>query len=258
MLLPALNASQAQVCWIWSIYGLLELGIVRVCALLFRCRLFAPFVGLLSCLFDALAHDLQHHTFGNRLSSSVRVLACTLCVTRLSRVTRFSFVSCRNAVLDYNAQSEHTLAVIVTVSWGSGLQFVCYAFQLLLLSVDQASNGGSSQGTVTVSVIQVDRAPVFSASIFNYTIPEGAVAGSALSSSMPVASTNPNARNVPVYRLLSSNPPTSNFVVDPLSGQLSLWAGISGGALTFNAGASYPLPCTFVLQISAQVCERTL
>lgn len=106
---------------------------------------------------------------------------------------------------------------------------------------------------MTVSVIQVDHAPVFSAPVFNYTVPEGALAGSALSSSLPVASTNPNARNVPVYRLLASNPPTPNFVVDPLTGQLSLWAGVSGGALTFNAGASYPLPRTFALQISAQV-----
>lgn len=123
----------------------------------------------------------------------------------------------------------------------------------------QASNGGSSQGTLTVTVIQVDHAPVFAASVFNYTVPEGSVAGAALSSSLPIASTNPNARNVPVYRLLSSNPPTSNFVIDPLSGQLSLWAGVSGGTLLFNAGATYPQPRTFALQISAQVgCQSAV
>ena len=117
----------------------------------------------------------------------------------------------------------------------------------------QATSGLTSQAALTINVVQVDRVPVFAAGIFNYTVPEGTAAGAALSSALPIASSNPNARNVPVYRLLSSNPPTTNFVVDPISGALSLWAGVAGGALLYNASAAYPLPNTYILAISAQV-----
>ena len=121
----------------------------------------------------------------------------------------------------------------------------------------QSNTGGTGQGTLTITIIETDKPPVFAATVFNYTVPEGTAAGAELSSSQPIASSNPNVRNIPVYRLLSSTPSTTNFVVDPISGQLSLWAGISGGALVYNAAATYPLPNTYSLQISAQVRHCT-
>ena len=117
----------------------------------------------------------------------------------------------------------------------------------------QSPNGGTGQGTLTVSLIEIDKKPVFAADIFNYSVSEGDTAGKMLSSSQPITSSNPNLRNIPVYRLLSTTPSTSNFFLDPFTGQLSLFAGIAGGRLTFDAAASYPFPNTYVLKISAQV-----
>ena len=102
-------------------------------------------------------------------------------------------------------------------------------------------------------LIQADRAPTFAAPIFNYSVPEGTLAGEPLSAALPITSSNQNLRNIPLYRILSSNPPTRNFVIDPLSGQLSLWAGVTSGALVYDATAQYPIPNTYVLSISAQV-----
>ncbi len=117
----------------------------------------------------------------------------------------------------------------------------------------QAANGGIGQSTLTINLLEVDKKPVFAADIFNYSVSEGTAAGTALSSSQPISSSNPNLRNMPVYRLISSNPPTSNFFLDLLSGQLSLWAGVAGGSLVFDAAAVYPLANTYILSISVQV-----
>ena len=120
----------------------------------------------------------------------------------------------------------------------------------ILNCILQSSNGGTGQGTLTINLIEVDKKPVFAADIFYYHVSEGTPAGTALSSSQPISSSNPNLRNIPVYRLLSSNPPSSKFSLDPLSGQLSLSAGID---LIFYSEVSYPSPQTYILNISAQV-----
>jgi len=147
------------------------------------------------------------------------------------------------ATLNYNLQSTYSLPVLVQVR-SCIVPFLPQIADEIIAHVAclQSANGGTGQGTLEINLIEIDKKPVFAADMFNYSVSEGTSAGALLASSQPVSSSNPNTRNIPVYRLLSSNPPSSNFVLDPLSGQLSLSSVIVGGSLMFDATAIFALP----------------
>lgn len=163
------------------------------------------------------------------------------------------------ATLNYNLQSTYSLPVLVQVR-SCIVPFLPQIADEIIAHVTclQSANGGTGQGTLEINLIEIDKKPVFAADMFNYSVSEGTSAGALLASSQPISSSNPNTRNIPVYRLLSSNPPSSNFVLDPLSGQLSLSSVIVGGSLMFDATAIFALPNTYILEISAQVRGEVL
>jgi hypothetical protein len=118
-----------------------------------------------------------------------------------------------------------------------------------------AANGRAAVSTVTITVQETNKAPVFAApATFNRTVEEGTAAGTAFD--LPITATDTNRRDTLAYTITACNPVGTNgtlcpFDLDAATGRLRV-APTSAGALLADRTATFPVsPFTYSLRVTA-------
>jgi VCBS repeat-containing protein len=118
-----------------------------------------------------------------------------------------------------------------------------------------AANGRAAVSTVTITVLETNKAPVFPApATYNRTVEEGTAAGTAFD--LPITATDSNRRDTLAYTITACNPVGTNgtlcpFDLDAATGRLRV-APTSAGALLADRTATFPVsPFTYSLRVTA-------
>jgi VCBS repeat-containing protein len=119
-----------------------------------------------------------------------------------------------------------------------------------------AANGRTAVSTVTITVLETNKAPVFAApAAYNRTVDEGTAAGTAFD--LPITATDSNRRDTLTYTITACNPFGTNgtlcpFDLDAATGRLRV-APTSAGAIFADRSATFPgsSPFTYSLRITA-------
>ncbi|NNC78826.1 MAG: hypothetical protein HKN94_01620, partial [Acidimicrobiales bacterium] len=96
------------------------------------------------------------------------------------------------------------------------------------------ADGISTNVTVTITISDENELPVFDTPFAVVTPPEGTAPGTVMGSA---SATDPDPADIITYRIISGDP-TSNFAIDPATGEITLTAT---GALDYETTATYTL-----------------